>query len=205
MAFTLYLASASPRRYQLLQPLGLDVQRVMVAVDETPLADETPDQYVCRLALAKARAGRGVTGLNPQIPVLGADTTVVLDGQIIGKPNHRAEGLAMLARLSGREHQVLTAVALVCGEREQLRLQTSQVVFRELSPAECAAYWATGEPVDKAGAYGIQGLGAGFVRHLQGSHSGVMGLPLFETLELLREFGIDRLAAPCHIPESGSS
>ncbi len=193
MSIELYLASASPRRQQLLQQLGLNFTQVVAAVDETPAADEAASRYVCRLALAKARAGQALPTVDTSVPVLGADTTVVIDDSLLGKPHDRAEGLAMLARLSGREHQVLSAVAVVCGEQQQVCLHTSRVVFRELSAAECAAYWNSGEPVDKAGAYGIQGLGAGFVRELHGSHSGVMGLPLFETITLLREFGIDVL------------
>lgn len=205
MATELYLASASPRRRMLLRQLGVDFEQVTPALDETPLPDEAPALYVCRLALAKARAGRALPQVRRDIPVLGADTTVVLDEQMLGKPSDRDEGLAMLARLSGREHQVLSGVALVCDDREQVRLQTSRVVFRELDAEECAAYWATGEPVDKAGAYGIQGFGAGFVRELHGSHSGVMGLPLFETIELLREFGIDILGVPERTVDSSGS
>lgn len=196
MSIELYLASASPRRRILLQQLGLNFKQVVAAVDETPWSDEAPALYVCRLALAKACAAQILPTVDATLPVLGADTTVVIDNRLLGKPTNRAEGLAMLAHLSGREHQVLSAVAVVRGEQERVRLQTSRVVFRELSPEECSAYWDTGEPMDKAGAYGIQGLGAGFVRELHGSHSGVMGLPLFETIALLHEFGIDILDRP---------
>jgi septum formation protein len=124
---------------------------------------------------------------------MGADTCVVVDQQILGKPRNRDDGLRMLARLSGREHQVLSAVALVRQQHQALRIQTSRVRFRELSLREREAYWATGEPADKAGSYGIQGFGAIFIAELHGSHSGVMGLPLYETAELLREFNIDIL------------
>ncbi|MFO1351858.1 MAG: nucleoside triphosphate pyrophosphatase [Gammaproteobacteria bacterium] len=186
----LYLASASPRRRELLSMIGIRYETVLAPVDETPLAGEAPAAYVARLALAKARAGQAALAGSSNVPILGADTTVVVDGEIIGKPADRAEGLAMLARLSGREHEVLSAVALVRGGREAVRVNLSRVRFRRLSVAECEAYWASGEPADKAGAYGIQGVGAIFIRELHGSHSGVMGLPLFETAELLRDFGI---------------
>ncbi|MDX1604816.1 MAG: Maf family protein [Candidatus Competibacterales bacterium] len=194
----LYLASASPRRRELLDSLGLRVARVVAPVDETPRPGESPEDYVCRLALAKARAGQVALGGAPpggEAPVLGADTTVVLEGAMLGKPGDREEGLAMLARLSDREHLVWSGVAVVRGEREAVCSHCSRVRFRALTSAERAAYWATGEPADKAGAYGIQGLGAMFVRELHGSHSGVMGLPLYETAELLQAFAIDILAS----------
>ncbi len=194
-AIDLYLASASPRRRELLGLLGLRFECLKAPVDETPWPDESPSDYVQRLALAKARAGQQRLIEQSAVPVLGADTTVVLDGEMLGKPRDRAEGLAMLARLSGRAHQVFSGVALLLGEKEQVIVQVSQVRFRILSATECAAYWASGEPADKAGGYGIQGLGAAFVSDLRGSHSGVMGLPLFETAELLRAFGVDILAA----------
>jgi septum formation protein len=187
-----YLASASPRRRELLRQIGVSCRRLPVAVDETPLAGESPHDYVARLALLKAQTG--LQSLNPRQrqrhPVLGADTAVILDGAILGKPSDRAEGLAMLLRLSGREHQVLSAVALATSTRSVVKVQESQVRFRELSPDEAAAYWQTGEPGDKAGGYGIQGQAAIFITELRGSYSGVMGLPLFETAELLREFGL---------------
>lgn len=191
----LYLASASPRRRALLAQIGIAYQTLTVRVDETPWPGEAPEQAVVRLALAKARAGReALETTSTEIrPVLGADTAVVVDGKLLGKPRDRAEGLAMLATLAGREHRVLSAVALVAGEREAVRLQESRVCFRTLSRAECQAYWDTGEPADKAGGYGIQGRAAAFIRELNGSYSGVMGLPLFETAELLREFGISIL------------
>lgn len=193
----LYLASASPRRRELLTRLGLRFERLDAPVDETLLAGEAPVDYVRRLALAKARAGQALLTERATVPVLGADTTVVLDEVMLGKPRDRDEGLEMLARLSGREHRVLSGVAVVRGVHEQVRVQISRVLFREIDAAERAAYWATGEPADKAGAYGIQGLGATFVRELHGSHSGVMGLPLYETAELLCALGIDILAPAC--------
>jgi septum formation protein len=186
------LASQSPRRRALLDQIGVAHETLPVDVDETAHPGEVPAEYVLRLALAKARAGRA---LRPWLPVLGADTAVVIDDAILGKPTDRADALAMLDRLSGREHRVLTAVALVSG-REESRLSVSHVRFRTIAPAEAAAYWATGEPADKAGSYAVQGLGAIFVEQLAGSYSGVMGLPLYETAELLRRAGIDPLAAP---------
>ncbi len=187
---SIYLASGSPRRRELLAQIGVSYQILSVAVDETPLAGEDPSHYVSRLALAKARAGHAsLQGLALR-PVLGADTSVAVDGTILGKPRDRTEGLAMLAALSGRTHRVLSAVALVAGAREAARVQESQVRFRPLTASECQAYWDTGEPADKAGAYAIQGRAAAFIIELIGSYSGVMGLPLFETSELLRDFAI---------------
>jgi septum formation protein len=183
------LASRSPRRRELLAQIGVRHRVVDVDVDESPRPAEVAAEYVLRLALAKARAGTGrVAGL----PVLGADTAVVVDDAILGKPADREDAMAMLRRLSAREHRVLTAVALV-GDREATRLSVSHVRFRAIAAGEAAAYWATGEPADKAGAYAIQGLGALFVESLSGSYSGVMGLPLYETAELLRHAGIDLL------------
>ncbi|MFO1425057.1 MAG: Maf family protein [Candidatus Competibacteraceae bacterium] len=186
----IYLASASPRRRELLRQIGVSYRRLRLDVDETPRLGETPDAYVVRLALAKARAGCATLGRRLPAPVLGADTAVVMDDAILGKPRDRAEGLTMLALLSGREHRVLSAVALAVPTRDAVRVQESRVRFRALTPAERAAYWDSGEPLDKAGGYAIQGRAAAFVAELRGSYSGVMGLPLFETAELLRAFGI---------------
>jgi septum formation protein len=190
LAVHIYLASASPRRRELLRQIGVSYHLLPVVVDETPLPDESPSDYVARLALAKARTGARTLNRRKLHPVLGADTAVVVDDAILGKPRDRDEGLTMLARLSGREHRVLSAVALATSTWEAVKVQESQVRFRELSWAECAAYWDSGEPLDKAGGYGIQGRAAAFISELRGSYSGVMGLPLFETAELLREFGI---------------
>lgn len=187
---TLYLASGSPRRRELLIQIGVPFTPHSVSVDESPLPNEVPDRYVERLALAKAQAGLGLLGQTQGAVVLGADTAVVLDGRILGKPADREEALATLGALSAREHQVLTAVALASRERVATRLVVSQVRFRSLAAAEIEAYWATGEPRDKAGSYGIQGLAGVFVSHLQGSYSAVVGLPLCETAELLAEFAI---------------
>ena len=182
----IHLASQSPRRRELLAQIGIRHDVIGVEVDETPRAGEAPAEYVLRLALAKARAGHR---LRPDRPVLGADTAVVQDDRVLGKPLDRQDAAAMLAQLSGREHRVLTAVALV-GDREETRLSVSRVRFRPIDAAEAAAYWETGEPADKAGGYAVQGLGALFVESIGGSYSGVMGLPLFETGELLRRAGI---------------
>lgn len=191
-----YLASASPRRRELLAQAGYapTVLRLALerAVDETPISGEPPLVYVKRLAQLKALAGvaeLAVMGA-ADAPVLGADTTVALTGEIFGKPADADEAVAMLARLSGREHQVLTAVALAEGDRVDLRISVSRVRFARLSDAQIRAYAASGEPMDKAGAYGIQGRAACFVEHLDGSYTGVMGLPLFETADLLAQAGI---------------
>jgi septum formation protein len=185
----LYLASRSPRRQELLAQIGLPHQLLDVAVDETPLPGEVAEDYVVRLALAKALAGHEASAKQSDLPVLAADTAVVLDAMILGKPQHRREALAMLNSLSARTHRVCTGVALV-GRQSDSRLSVSQVSFRQISPQDAAAYWASGEPRDKAGGYAIQGLGAVFVKQLHGSYSGVMGLPLYETAELLQAAGI---------------
>lgn len=185
----IHLASRSPRRRELLGQIGIAFSTVAVHVDETRRPGEPPADYASRLALEKARAGWQQSG-SEAVPALGADTAVVVDDEILGKPRDRAEGLAMLARLSGRTHQVMTGVAVVRGDREMRAMSITDVRFRLLSAGECAAYWETGEPADKAGAYAIQGLAATFVSHLAGSYSGVVGLPLYETAELLSAFGI---------------
>jgi len=184
---TLYLASQSPRRRALLDQIGVAHRVVAVAVDETRRPGEAPAVYVERLARAKAAAGLAAAGGGW---VLGADTVVVLGDEVLGKPADRAAALVMLARLSGRRHQVLTAVALAGAAGVACRLSVSHVTFHPLQADEIAAYWASGEPADKAGAYAIQGRAALFVSHLEGSYSGVMGLPLYETGELLRGAGL---------------
>ncbi len=160
-------------------------------MDESWDGRESPREYVQRLALLKARLARRSVA-DQALPVLAADTAVVLEGQILGKPKHRREALAMLERLSGRSHQVLTAVALV-NDQETLRISLSAVTFAATTPEQRAAYVAGGEVDDKAGAYAIQGRAAVFIERLEGSYSGVMGLPLFETAELLRSGGIEVL------------
>lgn len=182
------LASTSPRRQVLLTQIGIGFRRLEVAVDESPWPDEAPPDYVCRVALAKARTGWKQQTYQACLPVLGADTVVAVDDEILGKPVDRAHAEAMLTRLSGRSHQVLTAVALVdVDEEEQCRLSVSTVTFKQLTRAERQVYLASGEGLDKAGAYAIQGRAALFISHLEGSYSGVMGLPLYETGELLRD------------------
>ncbi|KMN10574.1 septum formation inhibitor Maf [Pseudomonas sp. FSL R10-1350] len=189
----LFLASGSPRRRELLTQIGVPFQVVSASIDETPLPDECPAAYVERLARAKARAGREhLLGASVSAPfcVLGADTAVVLDDQILGKPVDEADALSMLMALSGREHEVLTAIAILAAERCETRVVRSRVSFRTISQQEAAQYWASGEPQDKAGGYAIQGLAAVFVAGLNGSYSGVVGLPVCETAELLGQFGI---------------
>ncbi|MBA1264032.1 Maf family protein [Stutzerimonas stutzeri] len=185
----LFLASASPRRRELLTQIGVRFTLLPVSIDETPHAAEAPDTYVQRLAREKALAGLSHIE-EPAACVLGADTSVVLDGRILGKPVDKADALAMLQALSGREHQVLTAVALASEAGCVVRLVGSRVQFRAITADEAERYWASGEPQDKAGGYAIQGLGAVFVSGLQGSYSGVVGLPLGETAQLLAAFGI---------------
>jgi septum formation protein len=178
------LASRSPRRAELLEQVGIRFRVAAAEVDERVLPGEAAAAYVERVTLAKARAAQA-----DGLPVLAADTAVVLGRRILGKPADRAEGLAMLAALSGRTHRVLTGVALLAGEL-RFALSVSRVRFRAIAADEAAAYWATGEPVDKAGGYAVQGLAAAFVEHIEGSYSGIMGLPLFETLQLLEQAGI---------------
>lgn len=185
-----HLASASPRRRELLEQIGVPVQRVQCSVDERPRPDEAPADYVQRVT--RDKVGAGVAIAPAGAVVLAADTAVVLDDVILGKPVDQQHAQAMLQSLSGRQHQVLTAVAVARGSDIRLQLVATKVRFRPLSDAEILAYWQTGEPADKAGAYGIQGLGAVFVEHIEGSYSAVVGLPLAETALLLGEF-----AVPC--------
>jgi len=195
-AHEIYLASASPRRRELLEQIGIHYQQLLVDVPEVLEEDEVAEMYVLRVALEKARAARALLAADDPAPVLGADTAVVIDGEVLGKPRDRSDALAMLSRLSGRWHQVLSAVAVVGAEGEEhSRLSVNAVQFRPIGAAEAEAYWQTGEPADKAGGYAIQGRAAAFVERLEGSYSGVMGLPLFETAELLQLFGIPILPA----------
>lgn len=189
----LYLASASPRRRELLEQIGVRYELLKVDVPEVRDPAESPEEYVLRVALAKARAG--LASLNDIThPVMGADTAVVVDDEVLGKPRDKADALAMLQRLAGREHLVLSGVALIDVEEEHSRLSVSHVHFRPIGDDEAEAYWHTGEPADKAGGYAIQGQAALFIERLEGSYSGVMGLPLFETAQLLKLFGIAPLA-----------
>jgi septum formation protein len=195
----IYLASRSPRRRELLSQIGVRFELLMFRgvpredpdVDEAVLPEEAPEDYVVRVTLAKAQAGvRRIRErhLIPH-PVLAADTTVEIDGGVIGKPVHEADAVAILQRLSGRVHRVLTAVALSYEGHTEHLLNASEVRFRSLGQDEIKRYVASGEPLDKAGAYGIQGRAAVFIEEIKGSYTGIMGLPLYETALLLRRFG----------------
>ncbi len=188
MAMQLILASASPRRRELLTQLGVEFEIVASDIFEDVLACETAEDYVQRIAKLKANVVYQAlsTDQKQRIAVLGGDTCVLFGKDIMGKPRDRLDALAMLACLSGREHRVLSAVYVISSEGEKLRLSQTTVRFRNLTLGECEAYWETGEPIDKAGAYGIQGLAAAFVESIAGSYSGVVGLPLVETYELLQ-------------------
>jgi septum formation protein len=188
-----YLASASPRRRQLLDQIGVRWAAAPADVDETSRPGEPAAEYVSRLALAKARAARARTAAAAAVPVLAADTAVVINGQLLGKPASELECRRMLGSLAGAVHVVFTAVAVISPRGESVALSRSEVAFRDITAEEMGAYWSTGEPADKAGGYGIQGMGAIFIRELRGSYSGVMGLPLFETAALLREHGVPLL------------
>lgn len=183
---TLYLASGSPRRRELLTQLGLQFERVTTDVEERRQPGEAAEAYVRRLAGEKARAG--VAAAPNDLPVLGADTIVVLNGEVLEKPRDEAHAAEMLAKLSGQTHQVMTAVALADRQRLLDCLAITEVTFRTLTAADIADYIASGEPMDKAGAYGIQGAGGNFVRKINGSYHAVVGLPLVETGELLSHF-----------------
>jgi septum formation protein len=195
------LASVSPRRRELLGQIGVPYVLADPEVDEAVLPGESAADYVVRIARAKARS---VAAHGTALPVLAADTTVVLDGAICGKPRDAERGIALLLELSGRTHTVLTAVAVETGGSLLHRLSASEVRLRRLSRAECIAYWESGEPHDKAGGYAIQGLGAVFVEHLSGSYSGVVGLPLFETAELLEAVGVRCWQRPIPIASEAS-
>ena len=191
-AHDLILASASPRRRELLDQIGVRFKVVPSEIPEEPGALELPEDYVRRIAHEKAQAVHDLHG--PQgLPILSADTEVVLDGEIFGKPTDEDHARQMLEKLSGREHFVLSAVSLVLGETHYEALSMTHVRFRSLNTGEISAYLRTGEPQGKAGAYAIQGLGSLFIERLSGSFSGVMGLPLHETAQLLRKVGIDPL------------
>lgn len=196
----IYLASRSPRRRELLRQIGVHFDLLVFRgtergadadVDETPLPDEDVEHYVERVALTKAQAGcrRLQWRTLPQHPVLSADTTLELDGDIIGKPADAVDAAAILRRLSGRTHRVLTAVAMSDGARTRSCINASEVRFRPITDVEIRHYVASGEPMDKAGAYGIQGRAAVFIEEIRGSYTGIMGLPLFETAQLLDAFG----------------
>jgi septum formation protein len=186
----IYLASGSPRRRELLQQIGVPFRVIGADLDETALRGESPLAYVSRLAQAKAGLGWERSRASGHAPVLAADTAVVLEGGILGKPSGMKDAIAMLLKLSGRAHEVLTAVALRTVTGSEVKVSRSVVTFRSIDSSEARAYWETGEPSDKAGAYAIQGYAAIFISDLKGSYSGVMGLPLFETAELLKAAGV---------------
>ncbi len=186
----LFLASGSPRRRELLDQIGVRYEPRPVQVDESRQPREAPRDYVTRLARAKVETAWTLLGHEAAHAVLAADTAVVLGEAILGKPRDRGDALDMLERLSARTHEVLTAVALRSSRGVESRLSASRVRFRALAPQEIESYWETGEPHDKAGAYAIQGRGAVFIESLEGSYSGVMGLPLYETAQLLARAGI---------------
>ena len=185
-----YLASASPRRQELLRQIGVDFGVLSVDVDETALPQEAPEEYVQRVALAKALAGLQLQVNEPQCVVLGGDTAVVHQGQIFGKPINRADAIEMLLALSGSTHEVYSAVSVVSAVKQVTRLVKTQVTFHNISAQQLEVYWETGESLGKAGAYAIQGLAAIFVANIQGSYSGVVGLPVSETAQLLKEFDV---------------
>jgi septum formation protein len=186
----IYLASQSPRRQELLAQLGVRFETINATVHEQLQVGESPEQYVNRVAREKAGAGLLQLGGQAQAVVLGADTDVVIDGNVLGKPADADQAAALLRRLSGRTHQVHTAVWLVSSDRERSATVSTDVRFAELTDREIADYIATGEPFGKAGAYAIQGRAAAFIAGITGSYSGVMGLPLHETSVLLRNFGV---------------
>nr|WP_314901807.1 Maf family protein [uncultured Deefgea sp.] len=193
----LYLASGSPRRKELLAQTGVIFERIAAPIDETPFANENPREYVIRMAVEKAESGwRHLEQMGLALkPVLASDTSVVFGDEILGKPLDEADAAAMLRKLSGQTHEVLTSLALRDVNGVETRLSISRVTFAELTDAQIATYVASGEPMDKAGAYGIQGLGGVFVAHLDGSFTGVMGLPLHDTAALLAKHGLGVLAA----------
>ncbi|WP_041522497.1 Maf family protein [Gilvimarinus agarilyticus] len=187
----LFLASGSPRRAELLRQIGVDFTRVVIDVPEVPAPQESPEDYVTRLAGSKAEAGwRALESASGNHVVLGADTLGVLDGQLLEKPKSQVHAAQLLRAMSGRSHTVMTAVALTNGTDTDVSLVRTEVWFRELSDTEIAQYWHTGEPADKAGGYGIQGLGAVFVREIRGSYSNVVGLPLETTAPLLTKYNV---------------
>ena len=195
----IYLASRSPRRRELLKQIGINFEvlimrsfpTVRADVDETPRPGESPGDYVTRIAANKAMTGwtRALERRLPRLPVLGADTTVTLRSEIIGKPANADDAAKVLRKLSGQEHEVFSAVAVAMNDKVTTKLSCSRVRFAELSDPMIQGYVDTGEPMDKAGAYGVQGKAATFIAEISGSYSGIMGLPLFETAQLLKQIG----------------
>ena len=195
----IYLASRSPRRRELLKQIGINFEvlilrsfpAVRADVDETPRPGESPGDYVTRIATNKAKTGwtRALERRLPRLPVLGADTTVTVDGEIIGKPANTGDAAKILRKLSGRQHEVFSVVAVALNDHVMTKLSCSRVRFADLSDALIQDYVDSGEPMDKAGAYGVQGKAATFIAEIDGSYSGIMGLPLFETAQLLKQIG----------------
>ena len=183
----LVLASGSPRRAELLRQIGVSFDVCPADIDERPQDGELPEDYVLRLSQEKAKT---VLGLDEERIVLGSDTIVTLDGRLFGKPSDFFEFKMMMSELSGKEHKVMSAVTILNAEQIKSSISVTSVHFRDLQEEEIQYYWHTGEPKDKAGGYAIQGIAACFVERIEGSYSGVMGLPLFETCELLQEFGL---------------
>jgi len=187
----LILASASPRRRELLDQIQVSYKAFPVNIDESQIPGETAEEFVKRLAIEKAGASYKQ---NPHCVVLGSDTIVVIGSTILGKPENKAHAIEILSLLSGSTHKVMTAVAIHSSEFKECVMSVSEVEFTELTRQQIEAYWDTGEPVDKAGAYGVQGIAAQFIKNISGSYSGIMGLPLFETAQLLEKSGIKLLA-----------
>ena len=185
------LASASPRRRELLDQIMVIYDVLPVDIDESHIAGETPDQFVSRLAIEKANAG---FNQKPHCPALGSDTIVVVGKEILGKPENKSHGMEMLSLISGRTHQVKTAVAIHSDTYQECVVSTSEVEFAELTELQIEDYWHTGEPEGKAGAYAVQGIAAQYIKRINGSYSGIMGLPLYETAQLLAHSGIRILA-----------
>jgi len=194
----LHLASSSPRRREILLSMGLRFTYAGVDIDETRAAGESATDMVLRLAIGKASAA--AVARHGDLPIMGADTVVVCGDRILGKPSSKEDGLQMLAHLSGKRHQVLTAVSVLAGQTEKTAVSVTDVVFREITPDEALAYWQSGEPEGKAGAYAIQGKGGIFAQSISGSYSGVVGLPVFETASLLDWAGVDVLKATGNLP-----
>jgi septum formation protein len=188
----IYLASKSPRRRELLEQIGVEFSVLSVDVDESRLTGETPVDYVQRVAIAKATAGWQSLDKENQLPVLGSDTSVVLGDIILGKPENDADARSMLLQLSGSEHEVMTAVAVVSGSQTRCKSSTNIVRFSALTDADIDWYLSTKEGVDKAGGYAVQGLAALFIEQIKGSYSGIMGLPIRETAMLLQSYREDK-------------
>lgn len=190
-SFTVYLASASPRRQDLLRQAGIAHQVIVPSIDEVVQSGETAEDFVMRVAREKAQFVLALVAQQgkPAAPVLGADTCIVLEGEIFGKPADREQGIHMLSRLAGRSHEVLTGVALLSEGKLLQELSRSRVVFGVMSASEIEDYWDSGEPADKAGAYAIQGSAAAFIERIEGSYTGIVGLPLFEVTNMIKKFG----------------